>query len=162
MREATEGEYVSFDAEWAQRKREASGDAGMHLASAGTKPNGGQGGPGKLKSGKNAWTTAGGEVGRLRGNGRTTLTKLEEGQKGLGAGSKTGGGTKSRAAQRDLHHSWTRYPKGVSGKCGTLQERLEKAGDGHHKNDEATKHSFDRLNGLYKDTKPVGGESRGR
>ncbi|MFD7507099.1 hypothetical protein [Streptomyces sp. NPDC059850] len=111
---------------------------------------------GRLKSDRDAWTAAGRDVGKLRGNIRTALTKLEEEQRGLGAGSKTG------AAQRELYHSWTRYLKGVSGKCGTLQDRLEKAGDGHHQKDEATKHTFDRLDGRYGDTKPVGGESRGR
>lgn len=154
---------ATFDAEWAQAKREAAGDAGgMNLASASTTPNWGQGGSGNLKSSQRAWTTAGRDVGKLRGNIRTALTKLEEEQKGLGAGSKTGGSTASGAAQRELYHSWTRYLKGMSSKCGTLQDRLEKAGDEHHKNEEATKHSFDRLDGLYKDTKPVGGESRGR
>jgi hypothetical protein len=152
----------TFDAEWARMKGEASGDTGMNLASADVKPNWGQGGSGKLKSSRSAWTTAGRDVGKLRGNIRTALTKLEEEQKGLGTGGKTGGSTKSGAAQRELYHSWTRYLKGVSGKCGTLQDRLEKAGDDHHKNDEATKHTFDRLDGRYKDTKPVGGESRGR
>ncbi|WP_055556282.1 hypothetical protein [Streptomyces sp. NBRC 110028] len=134
----------------------------MNLASADGMPTWGQGGSGKLKSSKSAWTTAGRDVGKLRGNIRTALTKLEEKQTGLGAGGKTGGGTKSGAAQRELYHSWSRYLKGVSGKCGTLQDRLEKAGEEHRKNDEATKHTFDRLDGVYKDTKPVGGESRGR
>ncbi|MGW2324499.1 hypothetical protein ACWC5C_01895 [Streptomyces sp. NPDC001700] len=111
---------------------------------------------GRLKSDKNVWTAAGRDVGKLRGSIRTALTKLEEEQKDLGAGSKSG------AAQRELYHSWTHYLRGVSGKCGTLQDRLEKAGDGHYKNDEATQRTFDRLNGRYGDTKPLGGESRGR
>src|ERR1044072_3296896 len=109
-RVATEGEHTStFEAECAQAKREASGDTGMNLASASSKPSWGQGGSGKLKSDKNTWTTAGRDVGKLRGNIRTALTKLEEEQKGLGAGSETGGGTKSGAAQRELYHSWKRY-----------------------------------------------------
>jgi hypothetical protein len=152
----------TFDAEWAQWKGEAPGDTGMSLASADSKPDWGQGGSGKLKSDKKAWTTAGRDVGKLRGNIRTALTKLEEEQKGLGAGSETGGGTKSGAAQRDLYHSWKRYLKGVSGKCGTLQDKLEKAGEHHHENDAATKRTFDGLDDRYKDTKPLGGESRGR
>ncbi|WP_236075594.1 hypothetical protein [Streptomyces coffeae] len=92
----------------------------------------------------------------------TALTKLAEEQKGLGAGSTTGGKIESAAAQRELHRSWKRYLKGVSGKCGTFQDRLEKAGDHHYKNDAATMRAFNRLEGLYKDTKPVGGESRDR
>ncbi|AQA14359.1 hypothetical protein HUF15_43125 [Streptomyces samsunensis] len=152
----------TFDAEWEQMKREASGETGMSLASADNKPNWGQGGSGNLKSSKNAWTTAAGGVGKLRGDIKTALTKLEEEQTGLGAGSKSGGGIESAAAQRELYSSWKRYLNGVSGRCGAIQDRLERAGDHHYKNDEAIKGAFDGLDGLYKDTKPVGGESRGR
>lgn len=152
----------TFEAEWAQMKREASGDTGMDLASADDKPGWEQGGSGNLKSNKNAWTTAGRSVGKLRGDIKTALTKLEEEQTGLGAGSKSGGGIESAAAQRELYHSWKRYLEGVSGKCGAIQDRLERAGDHHYKNDEAIKGAFDGMDGQYKDTKPVGGESRGR
>lgn len=85
----------TFDAEWARMKGEASAATGMNLASADSTPDWGQGGSGRLKSDKDAWTAAGRDVGKLRGNIRTALTKLEEEQKGLGAGSKTGGSTKS-------------------------------------------------------------------
>ncbi|MFH8805662.1 hypothetical protein ACH4GZ_00095 [Streptomyces hygroscopicus] len=153
----------TFDAEWAQLKREASGEAGMSLASADNKPGWEQGGgSGGVKSSKDAWSAAGRSVGKLRGDIKTALTKLEEEQTGLGAGSKSGGGIESAAAQRELCASWKRYLNGVSGKCGTLQDRLEKAGDHHYRNDEAIKSAFDGIDGLYKDTKPVGGESRGR
>ncbi|MBI0298706.1 hypothetical protein JBE04_30665 [Streptomyces sp. PRKS01-29] len=151
----------TFEAEWARMKREASGDTGMTLASADNKPGWEQGGSGNLKSSKNAWTTAGTAVGKLRGDIKTALTKLEEEQTGLGAGSKSGG-IESAAAQRELYHSWKRYLKGVSGKCGAIQDRLERAGDHQYKNDGATKCAFDGLDALYKDTKPVGGDSRGR
>ncbi|WP_432013862.1 hypothetical protein [Streptomyces cucumeris] len=153
----------TFDAEWAQMKREASGAAGMSLASADDKPNwGSNGGSRNLRSSKNGWTAAGRGVGELRGNIRAAVTKLGEEQTGLGADSKTGSGIESAAAQRELYRSWKRYLKGVSGKCGTFQDRLEKAGDHHYKNDLATEHAFNQLDDLYKDTKPAGGESRGR
>jgi hypothetical protein len=152
----------TFEAEWAQMKREASGETRMSLAGAGDKPNWEQEGSGSVKSSKNAWTEAGRGVGELRGNIKTALTKLEEEQKGLGAGSETGGGTESAAAQRELHLSWKRYLKGVSGKCGTFQDRLQKAGDHHYENDAAIERALDRWDGLYKDTKSVGGESQGR
>ncbi|WP_063731035.1 hypothetical protein [Streptomyces sp. RTd22] len=152
----------TFEAEWAQMKREASGETGMSLASADTKPNWGQGGSGGVRSSKSAWTAAGEGVGKLRGNIRTALTKLEEEQSGLGAGSETGGGIECAVAQREIYRSWKRYLKGVSGKCGTFQDRLEKAGDHHYKNDAAIEREFSQLDNLHKDTKPVGGESRDR
>ncbi|WP_413801709.1 hypothetical protein [Streptomyces iranensis] len=152
----------TFETEWAQMKREASGDTGMSLASADDKPGWARGGSGGVKSSKKAWTTAGRSVGKLRGDIKIALTKLEEEQTGLGAGSKSGGGIESAAAQRELCSSWKRYLKGLSGKCGAIQGRLERAGDSQYKNDEATKCAFDGLDVLYKDTKPVGGESRGR
>lgn len=152
----------TFESEWAQMKREASGGTRMSLAGAGDKPDWEQEGSGRVRSSKNVWTEAGQGVGKLQGNIKTALTKLEEEQKGLGAGSETGGGIESAAAQRELYLSWKRYLKGVSGKCGTFQDRLQKAGDHYYENDAAIERAFDRLDGLYKDTKPVGGESQGR
>lgn len=151
----------TFDAEWAQMKREASGEAGMSLASADSKPDWGPDGSGGVKSSKKAWAAAGRDVGKLRGDIKTALTKLEEDQDGLGAGSDTGG-TRSGAAQRELYGSWKRYLKGVSGKCGAVQDRIKRAGEHHYKNDEALKCAFDGMDVIYDDTKPVGGESRGR
>ncbi|MFI0779050.1 hypothetical protein [Streptomyces sp. NPDC021212] len=151
----------SFEAEWAQMKRESSGDTGMSLASADNKPDWGQGGAGGVKSSKKAWTTAGSDVGKLRGDIKTALTTLEEDQASLGAGSDSGS-IQSAAAQRELYSSWKRYLNGVSGKCGAVQDRMQQAGEHQYKNDEAIKCAFDGMDVVYDDTKPVGGESRGR
>jgi len=151
----------TFEAEWAQMKRQASGDTGMSLASADNKPDWGQGGSGGVKSSKKAWTTAGSDVGKLRGDIKTALTKLEEDQTALGAGSDSGG-IQSAAAQRELYSSWKGYLEKVSGRCGATRGVLEKAGDSHYKNDEAIRSALEGMGNRYKDTKPVGGESRDR
>ncbi|WP_116215960.1 hypothetical protein [Streptomyces olivoreticuli] len=151
---------ATFEQEWAQIKRETSADAGMSLASADGKSGWGQGGSGGLKSEKNAWTSAGDGVGQLAGNVKKALTALEKGQKGLSGGA--GRGVLSAAAQQEVHQSWKHYLDEVSGRCGALQERLEKAGNHLYENDQAISKAFDELKDRYKDTPAVGGQSRGR
>ncbi|RLL67964.1 hypothetical protein [Streptomyces sp. Z26] len=140
------------DAEGARPGTEGGGDAGDH---------GGAGDPagpdGDLKSSRNAWTRAGGDVDSLRGNIKTALTGLEKDQTGIGAASRTGR-TASAAAQRDVYASWKRYLGDVSARCGVLKDRLHKAGTDHYANEAATKGAFDRLDDAYGDTPALGGE----
>lgn len=156
---------MSWDEEWAMLKQQASGGDRMQLASAdgsgwSTTSGGGSGG---LKSKKAAWRKAAHDVHTLSGDIKKALTKLEEEQTGLGAGSDTGGsGVQSGAAQRELYHSWKRYLEDVSGRCRTLQDRLETAGNHLGKSDEAIKSSFDELSHRYADTDAVGGRGRGK
>ncbi|MGW1073941.1 hypothetical protein [Streptomyces sp. NPDC002537] len=151
---------VSFEQEWAQIKRETSADAGMSLAGADGKSGWTDGGSSGVKSAKNAWTSAGDGVGRLSGNVKKAQTALEQGQKHLG--NETGGGVVSATAQREVHQSWKHYLDEVTGRCGALQERLEKAGNHLYKNDQDTSNAFNELKDRYKDTPAVGGQSRGR
>jgi hypothetical protein len=154
---------AAFEEEWANFKRQASANVGMNLAST----NGPAGwntrdGAGRLKSKKSAWKTAGNSVGSLQSDIKKALAKLELEQKCLEAGTNKGGGVHSAAAERELYRSWKRYLDDVSGRCATLQDLLEKAGDSFYKNDEAIRGAFSGLTERYKDTGSVGGENRGR
>ncbi|MGW2327141.1 hypothetical protein ACWC5C_15385 [Streptomyces sp. NPDC001700] len=153
---------VAFEEEWANFKQQASANAGMNLASADGPAGWNTSGKGRLKSKKSAWKMAGSSVGSLKSDVKKALAKLELEQKGLEAGTNTGGGVHSAAAERELYRSWKRYLDDVSGRCTTLQDLLEKAGDSFYKNDEAIRGAFSGLTERYKDTDPVGGENRGR
>ncbi|MEV0277151.1 hypothetical protein AB0I22_12290 [Streptomyces sp. NPDC050610] len=148
---------ASFDAEWAQIKRETSAAPGMKLASAEGRPGGACG----VKSDKAAWSAAASSVGALAGNVKKALTALKQGQKGLDKGDGAGG-VESAAAQHEVYGSWKRYLDDVQGRCRVLQEPLEKAGHDQFKNDEATKGAFDKVGDRYQDTPAIGGQSRGR
>lgn len=148
---------MSFDQDWAQLVNESARNPGLNLASASNEPGWATGSDG-MKSDKKAWTTAATNVGSLRKSISKGLSDLTEGQKGLGEGSATGGQTQSGAAQRELCASWRRYLHDVSGRCSVLRDRLEKAGDDHYKNDEATKRAFEGLDQRYKDTPAIGGQ----
>lgn len=142
---------------WGFVEQRGGGDVRTSLASA---DGGGEsGGGGDLKSTKNAWTRAGSDVGGMQRNIKKALTEMEKDQTGLGSGSRTGS-LQSAAAQRDVYGSWKRYLSDVSARCGTLQDRLSKAGNDHYANETATKGAFDQLKGEYEDTAGVGGQGR--
>ncbi|MFJ2110482.1 hypothetical protein ACIOEX_00875 [Streptomyces sp. NPDC087850] len=113
---------------------------------------------GGLKSSKKAWATAGEGVGSLRQSIGTALTKLEDGQAGLGATTDC----LSAAAQKDVYESWKKYAQGVSERCGSLQRILEQVGRDQLTTDEAVKGEMDKLNLKYADTDAVGGQAKGR
>jgi hypothetical protein len=113
---------------------------------------------GGLKSSQKAWLTAGQGVGSLRKSVSTALTKLEEGQKGLGAET----GCLSAAAQGEVYDSWKRYAVDVSKRCGSLQKILEQVGHDQLKTDEAVKAEVDKLKVEYADTGAIGGQAKGR
>ncbi|MFD0382173.1 hypothetical protein ACFQ2B_06235 [Streptomyces stramineus] len=100
---------ASFASEWAQLKHETSAGDGMQLAGTGGTPGWDKSASGGVKSGKNAWNTAGDGVGLLGGNVKQALTALEQGQKGTGAQ-----GVHSAAAQREVYQSWKRYLDGMA------------------------------------------------
>lgn len=151
------GDAVSWDEEWAALKREAGEGRGLRLASAGG--GGSDGGSGDLKSKRSVWTTAGREVQSLRGDIKKALAKLEQEQQGLGTG---GSGVQSAAAQQDVYRSWKRYLEALSGRCGAVQARMEKAGGELYGNDAAVKGSFSKLSQQYADTPAVGGRQQGK
>ncbi|MFI9724596.1 hypothetical protein ACIHFE_34075 [Streptomyces sp. NPDC052396] len=107
-----------------------------------------------MKSDRKAWSDAGTAVSRLRGNAKTALGGLEHGQKG----ASVKGGVLSAAAQREVYESWKRYLEAVSGRCGAIQEVLEKAGKMQHQNDGEISKEFDSMRGRYKDTPAIGGQ----
>ncbi|WP_245996790.1 hypothetical protein [Streptomyces armeniacus] len=152
---------MAWEQQWAQLVEDASRDSGLKLASAGDEP-GWASAPGGMRSDKKAWSTAATNVGSLKKGIDKGLGDLAEGQAGLGEGSVTGGQTQSGAAQRELYTSWKQYLGKVSGRCAVLQDRLEKAGNDHYKNDQATKRAFDGLNDRYEDTPAIGGQDGSR
>ncbi|MFF3674005.1 hypothetical protein ACFYYS_08440 [Streptomyces sp. NPDC002120] len=111
---------MAWDA-WEQIKAGAGeGHVGMTLNHVPSDP--GTGGPsavtGGLQSSKKAWTTAAEGVGSLRSTIGTALTKLENGQTGIGSTA----GCLSAAAQKDVYDSWKKYAESVSERCGAPRE----------------------------------------
>lgn len=113
---------------------------------------------GGLKSSQKAWNTAGQGVGSLRQTIGTALTKLEDGQTGIGDTT----GCLSAAAQKEVYDSWKKYAESVSERCGSLQGILEKVGRDVLTTDEAVNAEMNKLNAKYADTDAVGGQAKGR
>ncbi|MGW7823976.1 hypothetical protein ACWGLF_39100 [Streptomyces puniciscabiei] len=109
-------------------------------------------------SNKPAWSEAGQAVGSLSGPVTAALGKLTEGQNGLGAES----GCQTSGAQKEVHDSWDRYVKAVSGRCTRLSELLEKVGNDLLKTDESVKAEIGNLKVDYADTPAVGGQDKAR
>jgi hypothetical protein len=111
-----------------------------------------------LKSTKAAWNKAGEGVGGLREGIGKALTKLADGQKGLGdeAGCLTAG------AQQDVYGSWARYVKSVNERCGSVKEVLEQVGHDLLLTDEGVRAAFGNIELKYADTPAVGGQGSGR
>ncbi|MFF3731284.1 hypothetical protein ACFYXM_13445 [Streptomyces sp. NPDC002476] len=147
--------------EWEQIKADVTGrqPVAMRLNQAAAEPGPSAGGAtGTLKSSRKAWATAGEGIGSLRGNIRTALSRLEDGQAGLGEVT----GCLSAAAQKDVYSSWRKYARSVGERCGTLQKLLEQAGNDQLTTDEAVKGELDKLKQKYADTDAVGGQDKGR
>ncbi|MFD0371480.1 hypothetical protein [Streptomyces sp. NPDC127114] len=147
--------------EWEQIKAERAGGppAAMQLNQVPVEPDAGPSAVTRgLKSSQKAWTTAGEGVGSVRGSIGTALTKLDEGQAGLGATT----GCLSAAAQMDVYDSWKKYAENVGKRCGSLQGILQQVGRDVLTTDDAVKGEMDRLNRTYADTDAVGGQSKGR
>ncbi|MEU0676060.1 hypothetical protein ABZ330_24830 [Streptomyces sp. NPDC006172] len=120
---------------------------------------GGSGPPsGKLRADKAAWSKAGEDVGSLTEDINKAVAKLEDGQKGLGKDS----GCLTGVAQRDVHASWERYVKDVSGRCDALAGVFEKVGTDQVRTDEAIKAEIGSLKVQYEDTPAAGGQAGGR
>ncbi|MFF0386023.1 hypothetical protein [Streptomyces sp. NPDC004286] len=110
---------------------------------------------GRLRSDKAAWSKAGSDVGDLRDNISKALTKLEQDTKGLGEDA----GCLTAAARREVHTSWERYVKGVSGRCEKLAGLLENVGKDQLRTDEAIKAEIAKVRTGYRDTPALGGRS---
>ncbi|GAA2655954.1 hypothetical protein [Streptomyces vastus] len=117
---------------------------------------GGDGGSSRLKSSKAAWAKAGHDVGLLRESITKALTRLADGQTGLGDTA----GCQAAVAQQELYESWKRYVGDVSGRCGDLGGLLEQSGHDLAKPDSALKEDLDRIRTRYQDTEAVGGQAK--
>ncbi|GAA2596806.1 MULTISPECIES: hypothetical protein [Streptomyces] len=113
---------------------------------------------GGLKTSRTAWNKAGGGVGGLRDEIDTALTKLSDGQKGLGGDA----GCVTAGAQQEVYRSWARYVKSVKGRCGDLKEVLEQVGHDLLLTDEGVRAALGNIDLKYADTTAVGGKNAGR
>ncbi|MGW1808300.1 hypothetical protein [Streptomyces sp. NPDC002078] len=142
--------------EWEQLKASAANRHGAHMELNHVPSD--PGGSGTLVSNKPAWSKAGQAVGSLTGSITTALGKLTDGQKGL----VTETDCQTSGAQKEVHDSWDRYVKAVSGRCTRLSELLEKVGNDLLKTDESVKAEIGNLKVDYADTPAVGGQDKGR
>jgi hypothetical protein len=103
---------VAWD-EWEQIKADVAvkGSAHMQLNQAATEGGGSAGATsGDLKSNRKTWVKAGEGVTGLKAGVGKALTKLADGQAGLGDTT----GSVSAAAQKELYASWKKYVSDVS------------------------------------------------
>jgi hypothetical protein len=149
--------------EWEQLKSAAAERGAAHTElnqlPADQGPSGTPAVPGEgdqLKSRKATWTKAGHDIRGLRDNIGKALTKLEEGQRGLGKDS----GCLTAGAQHDVHASWKRYVTDVGKRCGALADVLEKTGNDQLRTDDAVRAELDRLKTEYQDTPAAGGQNQ--
>ncbi|MEU3577750.1 hypothetical protein AB0H24_15230 [Streptomyces globisporus] len=140
--------------EWEQIKADvaAKGPASMQLNQA---PSEGVT-SGDLKSNRKTWVRVGEGVTDLKGGVGKALTKLADGQTGLGDTT----GSVSAAAQKELYDSWKKYVSDVRGRCEALGGLLQKAGHDLSKTDEEALADLEKLQVKYEDTKAVGGQSK--
>lgn len=147
--------------EWEQLKAQAAagGSTQMQLNQYPADPGGGgpTGGPSEdLKSDKKAWVKAGEGVTGLKDGIGKALTKLADGQAGLGDTA----GCQSAAAQKELYDSWKKYVDGVSGRCDALGSLLQQSGHDLSKSDQTVMEELDRLALRFQDTEAVGGQAK--
>ncbi|MFH9680717.1 hypothetical protein [Streptomyces globisporus] len=140
--------------EWEQIKADvaAKGPASMQLNQA---PSEGVT-SGDLKSNRKTWVRVGEGVTDLKGGVGKALTKLADGETGLGDTT----GSVSAAAQKELYDSWKKYVSDVRGRCEALGGLLQKAGHDLSKTDEEALADLEKLQVKYEDTKAVGGQSK--
>ncbi|MBN0044274.1 hypothetical protein JS756_09150 [Streptomyces actuosus] len=141
--------------EWEQLKAEAAGRGStrMRLNSIPSDPGGDSrgGSSDRLKSDKKAWVKAGEDVTGLKDGVGKALTKLDDGQSGLGDTA----GCRSAAAQKELYDSWKKYVGDVGGRCGELGGLLERSGHDLNMLDSDVEAELDKIKAKYQDTDPV-------
>ncbi|MGW3353802.1 hypothetical protein ACWDFL_00090 [Streptomyces bungoensis] len=149
--------------EWEQLKADAAvrGSTHMRLNHIPADPGGSSGGSvpsAQLKSEKKVWVKVGADVRGLKGDIGKALTKLEDGQTGLGDTA----GFQSAAAQKEVFDSWKKYVRRVSGRCAELGGLMERSGHDLSMQDSEVKAELDKIRAQYQDTGPVGGHSKGK
>ncbi|WP_326697467.1 hypothetical protein OG909_09080 [Streptomyces sp. NBC_01754] len=113
---------------------------------------------GGLKLTKATWVKVGAGIGDQRDGLGKGLSRLNDGQKGLGESE----GCLTAAAQVKVHTSWARYAHDLSEKCGALHKILDQTGHDLLLTDEAVKAAFGQVDRKYEDTPAVGGDSGSR
>ncbi|MFF9691367.1 hypothetical protein [Streptomyces sp. NPDC014623] len=111
-----------------------------------------------LRSDKKAWVKAGEGVTGLKDGISKALTKLGDGQAGLGDAD----GCQSAAAQKELYDSWKKYVGDVSSRCDELGGLLERSGHDLSTSDETVRGELDKLKVKYEDTEAVGGQTKAK
>ncbi|MBL1080554.1 hypothetical protein JK359_00945 [Streptomyces actinomycinicus] len=147
--------------EWEQLKAAAADRHGAHmrLDQLPTGPGGGGGkAQGKLRSDKAAWSAAGEGVGSLRDGLGKALTKLQQGQTGLGDQS----GCLTAAAQKGVYDSWDRRVTDISELCHGLADVLNKTGHDQLRTDQAVKEEIAGLKAGSEKGSDAGGPGKGR
>ncbi|WP_369163918.1 hypothetical protein [Streptomyces sp. AFD10] len=119
-------------------------------------PAEGEASPADLKSNRKTWIRVGEGISGLKGGVGKALTRLADGQAGLGDTT----GSVSAAAQKELYDSWKKYVSDVRGRCEALGGLLQQAGHDLSKSDKEALADLKRLQVNYEDTKPVGGQSK--
>ncbi|MGI5377905.1 hypothetical protein ACQEV2_27400 [Streptomyces sp. CA-251387] len=112
---------------------------------------------GKVRSDKAAWSKAGKDVSDLRENTGKALTKLKDGQTGLGKDP----GCLTAAAQQEVYDSWERRIRDITELCGGLAEVLEKTGNDQLRTDEAIKAEIAGLKVRSEDAPAAGSAGKG-
>ncbi|MFI1224172.1 MULTISPECIES: hypothetical protein [unclassified Streptomyces] len=149
--------------EWERLKEDSSQrqDVGMQLNQhpAGDGPGPATSGvTGGVKSTKKAWNDAGAGIGSLREGIDQAVSRLRDGQQGLGAGEDC----LTAGAQTSVHASWDRYVKAVGKRCDSVKGILEKTGHDLLLTDEAVTAELARIKTAHADTPAVGGQDAGR
>jgi hypothetical protein len=157
---------MSFEAEWAQIKQEASSGPVLALAHADAGAAGGEGGPdvagGDLgvASSMAAWKAAAQGVGVLAGTlakaGHTLLVAHQGMDTSLTFHDST---FATLTAQDELHATWSGYLQSLLGRCDALKGQLTAAGAALCVSDKVIEADFDKLDDGYTDTSAVGGQS---
>ncbi|MFG3406008.1 hypothetical protein [Streptomyces sp. NPDC048142] len=111
---------------------------------------------GDLKSNRKTWVKAGEGVTGLKSGVGKALTKLADGQAGLGDTT----GSLSAAAQKELYDSWKKYVSDVGARCQALGGLLQGAGHDLSKTDKEAEAELEKLKLKYADTEPVGGQAK--
>lgn len=133
---------MTFDAEWAELKRESS--VRMRLAGAGGAGWNAGGGEGDLRSSRQVWNKGAQALGSVHVNLKSALRELESKQHGAGKGSSGVEGLRSAASYHSAYQSWQRRLDLVSRECDELMDKLKKSGDAFYKTDAAIREAFHR------------------
>ncbi|MFH8554426.1 hypothetical protein [Streptomyces celluloflavus] len=131
---------MTFEAEWAELKRESS--VRMRLAGAGGKNWNSSGGQGTLRSSQQVWREGAQAVGSLQTNLKAALRELESKHDAADSGASGVGGLRSAVSHLSAYQSWQRRLDLVSRECEELREKLQKSGDAFYKSDAGIGEAF--------------------